>query len=246
VSTHDDEYRRPTGRAGGSFFDSSGSTPASGEQGYADHGYDQGYADQGYGDKGYGDKGYGAEQTTVIPPARPVDDDYDDSATRWHGGLDLGLLLLRLVLGGTMLAHGLQKMFGLFGGPGIDGFAQALGNFGYTSQTTLLSWITAVSEVAGGGLLILGLFTPLAAAAILGVTSNIVYLKYSAGFFAGPQQGFELELLLGVVALALLFTGSGRVALDVNTPWRRKPLPFAVVMLLVAAAASVAVILVFR
>ncbi|OZM74197.1 hypothetical protein CFN78_07120 [Amycolatopsis antarctica] len=169
-----------------------------------------------------------------------------DNSTRWHGGLDLGLLLLRLVLGGTMLAHGAQKLFGAFDGPGIDGFAQALGTLGYTSQTTLLSWITALAEVGGGALLILGLFTPIGAAAILGVTANIVYVKYGSGFFNGPEQGYEYELLLGVVALALLFTGSGRVALDANTPWRRKPMPFAIVGLVLAAAASVAVVLLFR
>lgn len=169
-----------------------------------------------------------------------------DTTTRWHGGLDFGLLILRLVLGGTMGAHGLQKVFGLFDGPGIAEFARALGGFGFTSQTTLLSWITGISELAGGALVIVGLFTPLGAAALLGVAANIVYAKFHGGFFMGEGKGFEYELLLGAVAFSLLFTGSGRIALDVNTPWRRKPMAFGLFGLLLAAAASVLVIVLFR
>lgn len=172
-------------------------------------------------------------------------DAVEDRTTRWHGGLDFGLLVLRLVLGATMAAHGAQKLFGAFDGPGIDGFAQALGGFGFTSQTTLLSWITALTELVGGLLLVLGLFTPLGAAGILGIAASIVFVKFGNGFFMG-QQGFEYELMIGSVALALLFTGSGRIALDKNTPWRRKPMPFAILGLLVAAAATVVVLVVFR
>src|SRR5699024_441272 len=86
-------------------------------------------------------------------------------AERWHRGLDLGLLVLRVVLGGTMFGHGMQKLFGLFAGPGIDGFADALGaEFGFSDHTTLLTWITALTESLGGLLLVVGLFSPLAAA----------------------------------------------------------------------------------
>lgn len=197
----------------------------------------------------FDDSGYTAgsaqEQTSLIAPVEDAGEGKPD-ANRWHGGLDLGLLVLRLVLGGTMGAHGLQKLFGSFGGPGIDGFADVLEQFGYTSQTTLLSWITALSETVGGLLLVFGLFTPIGAAAILGVTANIVYLKFSGGFFVGQGTGFEYELLLAAAAFTLLFTGPGRVAVDKNTPWRRKPLPFALIGLLLAAAGTVAVLVLAR
>jgi putative oxidoreductase len=170
--------------------------------------------------------------------------------TQWHGGLDFALLILRIVLGGTMGAHGLQHLFGVFGGPGVAGFARTLSTFGFTAQTTLLSWITGIAEVAGGALLILGLFTPLAAAAVLGVTVNVVYAKFHGGFFLGHGNsaggGFEFELVLAALSLALLFTGAGRVSLDVNTPWRKKPTLFALLGVLLATAASVAVIMLFR
>lgn len=164
----------------------------------------------------------------------------------WHGGLDFGLLVLRLMLGGTMFVHGLQKLVGLFDGPGISGFAETLATFGYTGQTTLLSWLTTLAELGGGLLLIFGLFTPLGAAAVLIVLVNIVYAKYSGGFFLGAGDGYEYELALSAVALALLFTGSGRIALDKNTPWRRKPLVSGIVFLLLAAVASVLVIVLAR
>lgn len=168
-----------------------------------------------------------------------------DRSTRWHGGLDFGLLILRIVLGGTMLGHGLQKLLGVFGGPGIDGFAGALGAFGFTSYTTALSWITALTETIGGALLIVGLFTPLAAAGLLGVAASVVYVKFSGGFF-GPPQGFEYELLLATSAFVLLFTGAGRLSVDVHTPWRRKPMPYAVLGVLIAAAACVVILGIFR
>ncbi|WP_297548535.1 DoxX family protein [Amycolatopsis sp.] len=166
--------------------------------------------------------------------------------TKWHGGLDFGLLIMRVALGVTMGAHGLQHLFGLFGGPGIAGFARFLGSFGFTSQTTLLSWLTGISEVGGGALVIVGLFTPLGATALLGVAVNIVYAKWHGGFFEGQGGGFEFELLLGVVALTLLFTGAGRFSLDANTPWRRRPVPLGLLGVLLAAAVSVAVIVLFR
>jgi len=166
--------------------------------------------------------------------------------TKWHGGLDLGLLILRIMLGGTMGAHGLQHLFGVFGGPGLAGFARALDGFGFTSQTTLLSWITGIAEVGGGLLVILGLFTPLGAAALLGVTVNVVYAKFGGGFFQRQGRGFEFELLLAALSLVLLCTGAGRISLDANTPWRKKPWPFGLLGLLLAAAASSVVIVLFR
>jgi putative oxidoreductase len=166
--------------------------------------------------------------------------------TRWHGGLDFALLILRIVLGGTMGAHGLQHLFGVFGGPGVAGLARFLSAFGFTGQTTLLSWITGIAEVAGGTLLILGLFTPLAAAALLGVTVNVVYAKFGGGFFQRQGRGFEFELLLAALSLVLLCTGAGRISLDANTPWRKKPWPFGLLGLLLAAAASSVVIVLFR
>ncbi|GAA4658093.1 DoxX family protein [Amycolatopsis dongchuanensis] len=185
------------------------------------------------------------EGTTLSQPADRLGDE-DDRSPQWHGGLSFGLLVLRLVLGGTLGAHGLQKVFGLFGGPGISEFSRILGDQGYTSQTTLLSWLGGVTEIVGGALLVLGLFTPAAAAALLAVTANAVYLQYREGFFLGDGSGFEYHLVLAGIAFALLFTGPGGILVDTNTPWRRRPVPFGIAGLVLAAAAVVAVTFAFR
>lgn len=156
----------------------------------------------------------------------------------WNGGADLGLLVLRLALGGTFAAHGLQKVFGLFGGPGIDGFARFLEQSGFR-QARILAWVTGVTELSGGALLVLGLFTPLAAAGVLGVVVNAVVLKWGNGFF-GPK-GFELEAVLAAMAFAALFAGPGRVALDYGRSWFRHPVVSGFVFLLIAAGASAGV-----
>lgn len=166
--------------------------------------------------------------------------------TRWHFGLDLGLLILRLVLGGTLVALGLSN-FGLFDGPGIEGTAQGLENvFGFTQQTTVLAWAIAIAEVGGGAMLVLGLFTPLGASVALAVAGTLVYLKWGTGFFMDGDGGYQYQLMLGAAALALLFTGPGRIAVDVNTPWRRNPVPYGLVGLLLAAGASAVLLLLFR
>lgn len=173
-------------------------------------------------------------------------DTYGAERTRWHGGLDFGLLIIRLALGGTLGAHGLQKAFGLLGGPGVTEFARILGAHGFTGQTTLLSWLGGLAEVVGGALLILGLFTPAAATLLLSVTAAVVYVTYPNGFFLGAGNGFEYHLLLAATAFGLLFTGPGRISLDVNTPWRRRPVPFAFLGVVLATAAVVVVMAVFR
>jgi putative oxidoreductase len=202
-------------------------------------------------DSGYYDTvGFpGSSQATVLTEPEDRLQEETSPSTRWHGGLDFGLLIMRVALGGTLGAHGLQKVFGLFNGPGIGEFARILGDYGFTSQTTLLSWLGGVGEIAGGGLLILGLFTPAAAATLLSITVTAVYLHHRAGFFlgaTGSPNGFEYRLVLAAMALGLLFTGPGRVSLDVNTPWRRSPVPFGIVGLVLAGGAVAGVVLSFR
>jgi putative oxidoreductase len=157
-------------------------------------------------------------------------------------GPDLGLLVIRVAVGVVVGAHGLQKAFGWFGGPGIDGFAGALGDMGFTRGTTFLAWVTALSEVGGGALLVLGLLTPVGAAAVLGVALNIVFLQRAAPFIGG----WELPALFGAVALGLLLTGPGRLAADAVTPWGRRPLPWGLAGLVLALVTSAVVLLGFR
>lgn len=176
-------------------------------------------------------------------------DHYDEPGTerrplRWNAGTDLGLLILRLALGGTFLAHGAQKLFGVLGGPGAEGFARTLRQLGFR-ESTALSLVTGAVELGGGALLILGLFTPLAAAGLIGVMVNAVAMKYGSGFFAS-SGGMEYEIVLGCLGLGLLFTGPGRIALDNGRWWFRRPLAAGFVGLLMAAVASTVVLFLFH
>ncbi|WP_371596828.1 DoxX family protein [Streptomyces sp. NBC_00564] len=138
-----------------------------------------------------------------------------DSAPPPLPAYDLGLLIVRLTLGITAAAHGSQKLFGWFGGGGLDGTGQFFTMSGYPSGKTM-AVIAGLSETLGGLGLVLGLITPLAGAAVVGVMINAIAVKWGGGFFA--PDGIEYELLFAVTAAGLAFTGPGRLAVDRHLP----------------------------
>ncbi|HEY4409805.1 MAG TPA: DoxX family protein [Acidimicrobiia bacterium] len=130
---------------------------------------------------------------------------------------DAALLAARLTVGFLMFGHGAQHLFGWWGGPGFDGIAAGLGHIGYT-PAHFFAALLGGSEVAGGVLLMLGLLTPLGAAAVIGVLTNaIVTVHWSHGAFA--PNGFEYPLLLAVAAATLAFTGPGQLSVDRRWRW---------------------------
>jgi putative oxidoreductase len=169
-----------------------------------------------------------------------------DAGPTGSGGNDLALLALRLMVAAGMGAHGLITVFGAFGGEGLNAFGNGLRGYGFTSHLGLLSWVTGITEVGGGALLVIGLFTPLAAAGLLSVAISAVAVKFHGGFFEKSGRGFELELAFAVIAFAVLLSGAGRISLDVNTPWRKRPLRLGLVGLVLAVALAVVALVVFR
>jgi putative oxidoreductase len=131
---------------------------------------------------------------------------------------DAGLLLVRLVLGLTMAAHGAQKLFGWFDGAGLEGTGQFFAMSGYPSGETM-ALVAGLSETLGGLGLALGLLTPLAGAAVLGTMINAIAVKWGGGFFA--PEGVEFELLLAAAATGVALTGPGRLAVDRLLPGLR-------------------------
>ncbi|MFF4831422.1 DoxX family protein [Streptomyces sp. NPDC001315] len=125
---------------------------------------------------------------------------------------DLGLLLLRLGTGGVLAAHGTQKLFGWFGGHGLEGTGQWMESIGYAPGKA--SAVAAgLAETGGGALLALGLATPAAGAAAAGAMSGAAAVHAPAGFFA-QEGGYEYAASLALAATGLAVTGPGRLSLD--------------------------------
>jgi putative oxidoreductase len=187
--------------------------------------------------------GFGLGGATTQPLDRPK-----RRELTWNPSADLGLLLLRFAVGGVFFAHGMQHVFGLWGGVGMTGLRNTLTAFGFRN-VNVLAWVTALTELVGGAAVVLGLFTPLAAAGLLALMINAVLLKAVNGFFiAGPPgaASVELEVVLGLGAAALVLTGAGRIALENGRTWNRRPAPWGVLFLIIGVAAALAVYFLLR
>lgn len=122
--------------------------------------------------------------------------------------MNVGLLLLRLAVGLTLAAHGSQKLFGWFGGYGLNGTGQFFETLGFRPGRRH-ALLAGLAETGGGPLPALGLFTPLGSAAIISVMLVAIFSVHIQKGFFGQNGGYEYTLVLAVAALALAFTGSG-------------------------------------
>ena len=191
----------------------------------------------------------------VQPPAGPgpveiAAVDAEVKAAGRRGTQDLGLLLLRLALGVVFIAHGLQKAFGWWGGPGLNGFTTELAEAGY-QHAGVLTYVGAGVQIAAGVLLVLGLFTPLAAAAALAVLINGTLVDIDAqrrdgGLVILGSDRAELLLVLTAVAAAIVLAGPGRYGFDGARGWARRPFIGSMLALLLGVGAGVAVWLFLR
>ncbi len=128
---------------------------------------------------------------------------------------NVALLLLRAMIGVVFIAHGAQKLFGAFGGHGLDGTANMMAGNGL-KPGMFFAVLGGISEFGGGLLLLVGLMTPLAGLAIIGVmVMAIAVSSGERGFIAiGGGQGYEYNLVLIAIALALVIAGPGQLSLD--------------------------------
>jgi putative oxidoreductase len=138
---------------------------------------------------------------------------------------DVGLLVLRAAMGGILFVHGAQKLFGWFGGSGIEGTGAGFEQIGYKPGKP--NAIAAGLGTAGGGaLLALGFATPAAGAAVAGTMIVAAEMHAPQGFFH-HQGGLEYPAFLGVAAAALALGGPGELSVDsllghrLNRPWMR-------------------------
>jgi putative oxidoreductase len=146
----------------------------------------------------------------------------------------LALLIIRLVAGLTLAAHGTQKMLGWFGGPGFEKVSN-----GFQGRGLKPGWLWAglavLGEVGGGLSLAFGFLTPLGAAGALGAMAMALQTHWKKGFF-NSKGGFEYPLALLAMSAAVGFAGAGAISLDslFNISWPEAP-----VFIVLAVAAIV-------
>ncbi|BBY21697.1 DoxX family protein [Mycobacterium stomatepiae] len=173
----------------------------------------------------------------------PSEDYERQRAIGRRGTQNLGLLVSRVGLGVVLGAHGLQKLFGWWGGQGLDGLKNSLSDAGY-QHADILSYVSAGGEIVAGVLLVLGLFTPVAAAGALaflinGLLASVSARPHTFAFFL--PQGHEYQVMLIVMAVAVVLSGPGRYGLDANRGWAHRPFIGSFVCLLAGIAAGIAV-----
>jgi putative oxidoreductase len=207
-----------------------------------------------------GSSGYGLlDQQEPLPYVRPqsparaapisatepaeIDKRDDERPVGRRGTQHLGLLILRVGLGAVLAAHGMQKLFGWWGGQGLTSFKNSLSDVGY-QHADILAYVSAGGEIASGVLLVLGLFTPVAAAGALAFLINGLLATVSAKphtFAYFLPDGHEYQITLIVMAAAVILAGPGRYGLDGGRGWAYRPFIGSFVALVCGIAAGVGV-----
>ncbi|MCE4946572.1 DoxX family protein [Streptomyces noursei] len=134
--------------------------------------------------------------------------------------MDAGLLVLRLVAGLLLAAHGVQKVSHRLGGHGLAGGTEEFRADGFRGGR-LTAVVAGASQIGAGLLLAAGLLTPLAVVAAAGVMTVAGTVKWPKGLWV-QNDGYEYPMVLVAVSAALALTGPGRWSLDHVlgiTPW---------------------------
>ena len=127
--------------------------------------------------------------------------------------IDFSLLILQIGVGLTFAAHGAQKLFGWWDGPGLAGWEGAMEHMGFRPARPF-ALTSALIEFGGGVLLAVGLATPVVSALLVAQAVVIIGQVHWANGFFNAKSGFEFPLLLGVGAAAVGLAGPGAASLD--------------------------------
>jgi putative oxidoreductase len=151
--------------------------------------------------------------------------------------MKIGRLLLRATVGGFFVGHGTQKLFGWFGGPGLEATAQGFHQMGMRpGRRNALA--AGLSETVGGGAIVLGLATPLAASTLIATmltAINRVHLKNGPWAAKG---GYEYNVVLIAALLTLVEVGPGEQSLDHALGIERTGADWAALALVVGATGA--------
>jgi putative oxidoreductase len=127
--------------------------------------------------------------------------------------MSFGIAMLRAVVGGLFIGHGLQKLLGKFGGHGLDGTAGFFEQLGLRPGKVHAT-AAGVAETGGGALLVLGAATPLAAAAITGTMTVAIHKVHLQKGPWATDGGYEYNAVLMAAVFAITAEGPGAFALD--------------------------------
>ncbi|RNE48354.1 DoxX family protein [Corynebacterium alimapuense] len=213
------------------------------------------YSDQDFAPTGSHETvafGYGSTPgpaPTAAPVAAPAFDNTDPAADlaepkvfdHRRGTIDLGLLIIRLLLGVWLILESVGTFFQLGGSEGISGLEADYAN--YLAPSALAIAVPAM-QLAAGVFLVLGLITPLFAM-IATVATSFTALDALAGSGAGLNifawsEGVWLSLVLLGVSVALQFTGPGLYSFDYGRSWARRPLFSSWIFVVLAISGGVA------
>jgi putative oxidoreductase len=127
--------------------------------------------------------------------------------------MKIGRLLLRMVVGGLFVGHGVQKLFGWFDGPGLDTTAQGFEHLGLRpGKPNAIA--AGAAEAGGGALLAVGLETPFAASVLTATMLTAIHRVHAKNGPWSSNGGYEYNVVLIAAALALAEVGPGPLSLD--------------------------------
>ncbi|WP_028390926.1 DoxX family protein [Bacillus cihuensis] len=127
--------------------------------------------------------------------------------------INIGLLIIRLVIGVLFIGHGAQKLFGWFGGYGLKGTGGWFESIGMKPGVTM-ALFAGLAELIGGLLFALGLLTPLAGIMIAGTMLMAIVKVHAPNGLWATVNGYEYNLTLLAVAIGIALVGPGQYALD--------------------------------
>jgi putative oxidoreductase len=158
--------------------------------------------------------------------------------------INLALLVLRCGLGAVMLAHGINH---IFGGGKIAGTARWFESLGM-KPGKLHAWLASLTELAAGAALVLGLLTPFAAGALIGIVVVAFITNHlHAGFFvfARPTEGWEYLMNLAAALFAIGIIGPGEWSLDDAIDYAPSPTTAMWITLVIGVGGAAALLAVF-
>src|SRR5690348_4267848 len=135
-----------------------------------------------------------------------------EKTIRDRSAVDWALLVARVAVGIVFMAHGAQKLFGFFGGPGLSAIVQMMGPLGY---------LVSIGEFFGGLGLIVGFLSRFSAASLIVIMIGAIVLVHGKNGFFSANGGFEYNLALIGLLAPILIAGPGRMALGQLLPLPR-------------------------